>query len=370
MKIGHNGALKPCYWFWEKIRTGFRNCYKGFYGINSAQCIQCTPCETLCTHRCVFCWRDIEGETKLQTEIWDEPKELVEAFIKNQKDIVKGLNIENYLKNVDIAEEVYSKLVQKRKVSIIELGLSKKKIEQVLKFLPVVRKNNELVLVDEMTSQEFENFRRMIKKEYENALNPKHAAISLSGEPMIYPYMDGLLEEFHKKGFTTFIVTNGTLPEKIESLKTLPKQLYVTLPAPNKEIYEKVCRPLISNGWERLMKTLELLDSLDTRTVIRITAVKYLNMCNPEQYRKLVEQANPWFFEVKGFTLEAYASRIGIRLGENVDPKKLVPTHEDIVMFAKEISENFSKFGKIGESKESRFVLMEVDPRGPVEIGE
>lgn len=370
MKIGHNAALKPCYWFWEKIRTGFRNCYKGFYGINSAQCIQCTPCETLCTHRCVFCWRDMENETRLKTESWDEPKELVEAFIKNQKDIVKGLNVENYFRTVDIAEEVYKKLAHKRKMRVTELNLSKKKTEQVLKFLPVINKGDEIVLVDEIDPKEFENFRRLIKNEYENALNPKHAAISLSGEPMIYPYMSELLEEFHKKGFTTFIVTNGTLPEKIESLDVLPKQLYVTLPAPNKEIYEKVCRPQINDGWERLMKTLETLNSLNTRTVIRITAVKHLNMRCPEEYRKLVEKANPWFLEVKGFTLEAYASRIGIRLGENVNPKELVPTHEDILTFSKEISENFSVFGKIGESKDSRFVLMEVDPKGSLEIGE
>ncbi len=87
-------------------------------------------------------------------------------------------------------------------------------------------------------------------KKFEEAWNPKHAAISLSGEPMLYPpYMGDLVEEFHRRGgFTTFIVTNGTVPERIEEMlreDKLPTQLYLSLTAPDLETYNRVNVPMI-----------------------------------------------------------------------------------------------------------------------------
>ena len=68
-----HSALKPCHWMVAKLETGRnnkkdpvtgesigRNCYKGYFGIESERCVQCTPALPYCNHNCVFCWRDVE----------------------------------------------------------------------------------------------------------------------------------------------------------------------------------------------------------------------------------------------------------------------------------------------------------------------
>ena len=51
------------------------------------------------------------------------------------------------------------------------------------------------------------------------------------------------MELCHSHGMTTMLVTNGTLPKVIENLDTLPTQLYVSVDAPNKEVFDEICRP-------------------------------------------------------------------------------------------------------------------------------
>ena len=361
-KIGMYGALKPCHWFWEKIKTGYRNCYKGVYGIESERCIQCTPDAPFCTHACVFCWRNMEKGTILEMKDYDDPKFLVDSFVQKQLDIVNSLNVENYLKNVDLAYEVYEKFKGKEVDVEDILGIvSKKKLQLILNLLKTEKEGSKVKIPEEFDP---EGTKKNILKSFENAKKPKHVAISLDGEPTLYPCLGDLIEEFRKRGFTTFVVTNGTNPERIQELSErgqLPTQLYVTLAAPNKEIYKKVCRPLIPDGWEKLMKTLEMLGDLECRTVIRITSVKNLNMVYPEQYEKIVERSSPWFLEIKGFTMESYAKNIFDRIGYNFgDP---VPTHEDILEFASKF-----KFERIYDNRDSRFALLKVNPKGDVSI--
>lgn len=100
---------------------------------------------------------------------------------------------------------------------------------------------------------------------------------------------------------STFLVTNGTFPEVLEKLDPLPTQLYVTVAAPTEEIYKRLCVPRIPDGWERLNRTLELLPSLDTRTVIRHTLVKDWNIGWEGDYAKLDAKADPTFVEPKGY---------------------------------------------------------------------
>ena len=63
-------------------------------------------------------------------------------------------------------------------------------------------------------------------RKFQEALTPKHVAISLTGEPTLYEPLGDLIEAFHQKGFTTFLVSNGTLPTK--TFKTKPRT-YPTL---------------------------------------------------------------------------------------------------------------------------------------------
>ncbi len=190
---------------------------------------------------------------------------------------------------------------------------------------------------------------RVDLEKWKEAMQPKHIACSLTGEPTLYPYLSQFFEECHRRGMTTFLVTNGTMPEALEKMDVLPKQLYVTIAAPNKEIYKKLCCPLIPNAWEKINETLELLQSLDTRTVIRHTLVKGWNLGYEKEYAKLDEKANPWFIEPKGYMYVGYSRK---RMSmENM------PSHEEI----KKFGENLSKLlgYKIeAERKDSRVVLL------------
>jgi len=76
--------------------------------------------------------------------------------------------------------------------------------------------------------------------------------------------------------------------------------------------------PSTSKHWERLNETLSLLSKLPCRTVIRITAVKYLNMIKPEEYRKIILDSNPDFLEIKGYSITGLAPRMLVRLGKEL----------------------------------------------------
>ena len=107
---------------------------------------------------------------------------------------------------------------------------------------------------------------------YKESLDPVHAAISLEGEPTLYPLLGELVEAYKDRGFkSVFIVTNGTKPKLLENLSCEPSQLYVSLCAPDEETYEKTCRPMVSGAWDKLLETIELLDSFSCPTVLRHT---------------------------------------------------------------------------------------------------
>ncbi|MHA1257248.1 MAG: hypothetical protein ACTSPS_16785, partial [Promethearchaeota archaeon] len=194
--------------------------------------------------------------------------------------------------------------------------------------------------------------------------HPNHAAISLDGEPLLYPIMSGLVEEFRNRGMTTFIVTNSTLPENIKALDSLPSQMYFTLPASNEKTYKKVCRPMIKNGWAKINESLDLIESLNCRTLIRLTAVKDLNISLNEKlikdYINIIEKAKPNFFEIKGFTLQAKALLINKRLKNEKSLQDYFPEYE----FLKKIALKFEELGNfplIYKNKVSRDFLFAVN---------
>lgn len=197
----------------------------------------------------------------------------------------------------------------------------------------------------------FKGDERCDQTKWKEANNPNMLACSLSGEPTLYPYLSDLFEECHKKKITTFLVTNGTNPKFLENMDTLPKQLYISLVAPNESIYKKICSPLIKEGWDKINETLELLSSLDTRTVIRNTLVKNWNMENKyiEEYADLIKKANPMFIEAKGYVFVGY-SRNRMHL-------KDMPAHKDICIFGKNLSKKVNYNFEM-EKSDSRVVLL------------
>jgi tRNA wybutosine-synthesizing protein 1 len=187
------------------------------------------------------------------------------------------------------------------------------------------------------------------KKYLKEAHTPSNVAISLSGEPTCYSRLSELIEEFHKRNMKTFLVTNGTFPERLEALENLPTQLYVSLCSNSKEMFEKVQKPLIKDAWERLNKTLEMFPDIKTRRVIRLTMVKELNMIEPEKYAKLIEKALPNFVEVKSFMSVGFSRQ---RL-----PYSVMPTHEEIKEFSEKIASS-TGYKIADEKRDSRVVLL------------
>lgn len=293
--VGMHSAVKIC----EYTANGLRGktlCYKyTFYGIRSWQCIQATPAIG-CDLGCAFCWRLIPEEHGFKwnelnaVEKWDDPKSIVDNMIKEQRRIVSGYN---------------------------------------------ATADTELK-----------------KKRWIEANEPKHVALSLTGEPLFYPRMGELLNEFHKRKISTFLVHNGTLPEALERLNPLPTQLYISLQAPDEDTYNKVVRPKIPGTWARFKKALSTMRGLNTRTVLRMTLVKGLNLCNPDGYAELIGLARPNYVEVKGLSFVGGAREPQRGLSQNS-----VPTNQEIKEFAGRIAE-LSGYIVTAEHAPSNVVLL------------
>jgi len=395
-----HAAYKPCYWFEESLRTGGRrHCYKHEFGIDSFGCIQSTSFRG-CNLACVFCWRSVESRPKV-FKGYDDPETIVEELIKVQKQVVEE-SLEKSIENYKIALHALVLISNKKIITVSEVassyGTSNNKVREAFLDLynsGLVKRidnntfevNGEIVNkplneeeAKEILAKYFTTLEEIISV-HEKARNPKHVAISFDGEPTMYPRLGELIACFRKRGISTFLVTNGTLPERIIQLweeGNLPTQLYVTVQGPDLETYIKTTssvypyQPATKFHWERLNKTLEIMAKLPCRTVMRITAVKYVNMVNPEGYRKLALKANPDFLEIKGYAISGHAPMMLVRLGiisplikiERGDLMKQAlefsPTYDEIEEFAKQVSDNYRIFPKVSGNRESAQVLMAV----------
>jgi len=188
------------------------------------------------------------------------------------------------------------------------------------------------------------------KNKLAEAYKPKHFAISLAGEPAFYPKLPELVEELHNRNITSFFVTNGTNPEMLKKLtgKSEPTQVYITIPAPNKEVYKKVCHPLIDNGWDKICESMSLINNFK-RNVFRLTLVKDKNMILPEDYAKLILKYKPRWVEAKAYVWVGY-SRNRLEIGN-------MPMHDFIMEFANKLSK-LTGYKIQKEKPESRVVLL------------
>jgi len=183
-------------------------------------------------------------------------------------------------------------------------------------------------------------------------MNPQHVAISLDGEPTLYPKLKELIGEYRKRNFSTFVVSNGLIPEKIEKLlEEPPTQLYISVDAPNEELFNIIDRPIIKNAWQGLYKTLSMLPKLrkKMRTVLRFTIIKGMNMKYPEQWADIIKLSNPLFVEVKAYMWIGMSRE---RLEQNN-----MPYHEEVKEFALEIAKH-ADYKLIDEHEPSRVVLL------------
>ncbi len=279
-----HSAVKVCHWT-RKSLLNQGVCYKQkFYGIESHRCLQLTPSLPFCDHKCVYCWRNIEVTSTSWVDGVDEPAEILDGAIQAQRVLLSG----------------------------------------------------------------FKGNPNADRRKWEESRDPKNCAISLAGEPTFYPKLSGLIAECHRRGMTTFLVTNGMHPDRLADI-TEPTQLYISVVAPDPKTYETVCQPQIPGGWEKLNKSLELMSSFGCRKALRLTLVKGLNLKDPTGYAKLVEKAGPDFVEPKAYMFVGY-SRTRLTM-ENM------PSHEEVKEFAAELTRE-TGYKVTDESEPSRVVLL------------
>jgi tRNA wybutosine-synthesizing protein 1 len=272
---GKHSAVQICRWNKHAL-VGEGECYKyKFYGIPSWRCCEITPWVG-CENRCLHCWRAIES------------------------DLGEGLN----KKNIDYPGIIINECIKGRKKLLTGFG----------------------------------GHPRLDKERYKESHEPTHFAISLIGEPTLYPKIGELVAELRKQGKTSFIVTNGLHPEvlsKLDKKNQLPTQLYLSLNSGNEKDYKEWHKSMLKDSWERFNKTLDLLAKLTKkgkRTVLRMTLVKGKNMSeeNIKEYASIIKKSGVMFVEVKSFMSLGYARA---RL-----PYETMPSNKEIEAFAKKLA--------------------------------
>lgn len=291
---GEHTVVKTCLWT-RKALTERRFCYKcKFYGIESHRCIQMSPTAFWCWNACLHCWRlrpqdvGIElDETRMPSYADEDMRSLVDEIIKTQRSLLSG----------------------------------------------------------------YKKHPKVDPKMFEEAMNPKHVAISLTGEPTLYDRLEDMIKEFHRRGMTTFLVTRGVRPDVLETMSELPSQVYLSVEAYNKEMYEWFNRPLVPRAWELTMKTLRLLRDYPRPTVMRITLIRGINMNDKaiEGFSKLIDIMQPTYIEPKAYM---YVGASMKRL-----TRENMPSHKEVREFAEKLSKK-TGYPIRSESRASRVVLL------------
>ncbi len=283
---GNHSAVKVCTWTKKSLRDE-GVCYKEkFYGIKSHRCCQMTPCFT-CDMECIFCWRNMEAHTGIKIgEKLDQPEDIIKNCIEGQRHLLNG----------------------------------------------------------------FPGNKKINMKKFKEAQDPNQWAISLTGEPTIYPKLNELIKLLKERKNSVFVVSNGMFPSRLKNIEP-PTNLYLSLDAPNEEIFKKVNKPTQKDSWKKLNQSLEILKDLKkkTTTVIRITLVKGHNNTDVKGFAELIRKADPSFIEVKAY----------MHIGSSILRLKIenMPRHEEVRAFAEKLAKELG-WKVVDESVPSRVCLL------------
>jgi tRNA wybutosine-synthesizing protein 1 len=281
------GAVEVCRWT-KNALTGRGPCYKQeFYGVPCHRCMEFSPAALWCTNNCSYCWRPREFLSVPEPDDWTAPGEMVESLVESRRQLLSGFK---------------------------------------------GRPGTDLPM-------------------WQEAQEPAHFAVSLSGEPALYPHLPELFRYLNRRPgtFSTFLVTNGQHPGALERLQgdALPTQVYLSLTAPTPELYRRVSAPALPDAWDRLMRSCGFLSRAATRTVARITVIKGVNDSHVAGWRELLRRCGPHFVEFKGYSWIGFSKR---RLGlENK------PSMEEVDAFAARVMEGLP-YGPMGAQPRSRIV--------------
>lgn len=285
--IGTHSGVKLCRWTKSMLR-GRGGCYKHtFYGIESHRCMETTP-SLACANKCVFCWRHHTNPVGTEWK-WkmDEPEMIVEGAIANHYSLIKQF-----------------------------------------KGVPGVK-----------------------PERFAEGFSIKHCALSLVGEPIMYPKINEFIGMLHSKGISSFLVTNAQFPDAIKNLEPVT-QLYVSVDAATPESLKKIDRPLFKDYWPRFVDSLKALSEKGQRTVYRLTLVKAWNAEEIAAYADLVEHGKPDFIEVKGVTYCGDTSTAGGLTMKNV------PWHEEVLHFVQQLTDAIPEYEVACEHEHSNCVLI------------
>uniref|UniRef100_A0A2K6F240 tRNA wybutosine-synthesis domain-containing protein n=1 Tax=Propithecus coquereli TaxID=379532 RepID=A0A2K6F240_PROCO len=231
--IGSHSGVKLCRWTKSMLR-GRGGCYKHtFYGIESHRCMETTP-SLACANKCVFCWRHHTNPVGTEWR-WkmDQPEMILKEAIENHQNMIKQF-----------------------------------------KGVPGVQ-----------------------AERFEEGMTVKHCALSLVGEPIMYPEINRFLKLLHHCKISSFLVTN------------------------------------------------------QQRTVYRLTLVKAWNVDELQAYAQLVSLGNPDFIEVKGVTYCGESSASSLTMAN-------VPWHEEVVRFVQELAELIPDYEIACEHEHSNCLLI------------
>lgn len=293
--VGSHSGVKICRWTKSALR-GRGSCYKfSFYGIRSHLCMEATP-SLSCSNKCIFCWR--HGTNPVGTT-WRWKVDSPELIFNGVK------------------EGHYKKI-------------------KMLKGVPGVR-----------------------AERFAEAMQIRHCALSLVGEPIFYPHINRFLDMLHEERISSFLVCNAQHPDQLEALHRVT-QLYVSIDASNRESLRKIDRPLHRDFWERFQRCLDILREKRhiQRTVFRLTLVKGFNVEDEViGYANLVEKALPGLIEIKGVTFCGTSTSAGAGL-----TMQNVPFYEEVSAFVVALNEELQrrglKYGIAAEHAHSCCVLL------------
>ena len=197
--VADHSTVELCHWTKKSFKHE-GSCYKHqFYGILTHRCMEFSPAGMYCENRCVYCWRPMEfyDAMKMEPEQVAEPEQILRKLMSERKKLIDG-------------------------------------------FYGDSRNDNQRL---------------------DESLLPTHYAISLSGEPTMYPKLPELIKYLKSLEATKsiFLVTNGQEPDMIQKLQdedALPTQLYLSTNAADYESFIKINKPKYDDSWERWNRTL------------------------------------------------------------------------------------------------------------------
>jgi len=298
--VADHSTVELCHWTKKSFKHE-GSCYKHkFYGISTHRCMEFSPAGMHCENRCVYCWRPMEfyDSLKMEPEKVAEPKEILTKLMEERKKLIMGYYGDS----------------------------------------------------------------RNDKQRLDESLLPSHYAISLSGEPTMYPKLPELIKYLKSLEATKsiFLVTNGQEPDMIQRLQdedALPTQLYLSTNAADYESFLKINKPKYNDSWQRWNKTLEMLKHLDTRTVLRITLIRNYNDQKEmiPAFASMLKQASPHFIEIKSYM------HIG-RSTNRLEHSNMLEMDE-VRKFSEEIAKQSQIFSVMDESLVSRIVILQNDQR-------